>query len=219
MSEKEEAHSDPKVSKRRPEDEAEETARTKIRKALPTEIRKALQSYLERMTRPELDQVEKKIPFPMVEADEVSNLLYVYMPQSSSSRCPREDVITHMEKVLGATLTEDEHERYYKLDEANLVCGSTSGYDKARGCHRSNLATMGYHYCESKGCQDKPMRSSNKDFRLKDAAGKPMPFATNSLAIHYLVEHWDDVAKDKGHMERLNQYLEAVGINPIVTDA
>lgn len=137
---------------------------------------------------------------------EVTNLLYVYAPRSIGSRCPREDVIAHFSHVLGATLKENEYRRCYEIVCVQAEVGTSSQYREPVGCFSKGWSTMGRHQCEHETCRfPKPMESSAVDFQLKDANGQLLPFATNSLAVHYLVEHWDDIAKDKGHMERLNR--------------
>lgn len=126
----------------------------------------------------------------------ITTILYIYEPKSNT-KCPRQDVIEHFQRVFSQKLYETGAVEQYRDEHSIFTRGDMWG---------------GIHVCEGEHCGTPG--SSSFDYHLLHNR-KPTYFATNILAVHYLLKHWDDVYKNKSHLDRLNAYLKTVGIEPI----
>jgi len=150
-------------------------------------------------------ELEKGFPWVTRCFRDVTNILYIYKPKSTNSKCPREDVLVHF-RAIRAQIANWKH--------GEVPCfepGGVSNYKNPKGRFTKGSGWCGTHCCEGK-C-DQPS-SSSCDYHLL-FNGEPTNFATNSLALHYLEEHWQDVFDNKDELDRLNQYLQVVNLRPI----
>lgn len=151
-------------------------------------------------------ELQKEFPWVTRRSRDVTNILYIYKPASINSKCPNEEVLAHFRAIRVQIAT-------WRPDE--VPCfepGSVSNYKNPKGLFIKGGGWCGWHRCEGK-CENQPS-SSSKDYHLL-FNGQPTNFATNSLALHYLEEHWQDVFENKDELDRLNQYLEAVNLKPV----
>lgn len=136
----------------------------------------------------------------------VTSLGYLHKPQSAYSCCPRPDVVRHFVDALGITFHESPQGITYTVSDDRVIAGRLqdgkflSG-EKARRSHTC---------CKIEG---KPVFCGVQDFMLVDKDGISVPYVCNSLIVHALVHHWDDLKENQ--VDLLNSYLAVVGIEPI----
>ena len=134
---------------------------------------------------------------------EVECLLYVYNPKSEKSKCPRQDVIDHFRKLLSPKI---DHGRVH-FDGLNDERGAIVNYRLEKSIFHKGRSFRGIH-----GCEGKCDLSSDASDHLISGTN----FATNTLIVHYLEEHWSDIAQNSKHLDCLNRYLSTVGLKPII---
>lgn len=154
------------------------------------------------------EALRKEFPFVTRTSRPVTNILYIYKPLAVDSKCPREDVVAHFRAIIDQIKNWKTRQNETPLFEP----GAVNNYRAPQSMFGKAGDWMGVHICEGK-CQSQP-RSHACDYHLLHQ-GQATGFATNTLALHYLEEHWDDVYQDKEQLARLNQYLKVVGIAPI----
>ena len=154
------------------------------------------------------EALQKEFPFVTRTTRPVTNILYIYKPLAVNSNCPHEDVVAHFRAIIDQIKTWKDRQNEMPLFEP----GAISDYRAPQSTFEKAGGWRDYHTCEGK-CQSRP-RSHACDYHLLHQ-GQATEFATNTLALHYLEEHWDDVYQDKEQLARLNQYLKVVGIAPI----
>lgn len=154
------------------------------------------------------EALQKEFPFVTRTTRPVTNILYIYKPLAVNSKCPREDVVAHFHAIIDQIKNWKDRQNEMPLFEP----GAISDYRAPQSTFEKAGGWMGVHICEGK-CQSQP-HSHACDYHLLHQ-GQATEFATNTLALHYLEEHWDDVYQDKEQLARLNQYLKVVGIAPI----
>lgn len=104
-------------------------------------------------------------------------LLYVYNCKSNS-RCPDESKIAVLQKLFS---------------QAKKGIGNYD--DKTDNKFEFGIMYKGWHECD---CGE---RSSNQDYLLPGDK-----YFTNSLCVHYLEKHYDDISKEE--LDKLNDLLK-----------
>lgn len=151
---------------------------------------------------------DKAFPFVTRTTRPVTNILYIYKPLATNSKCPRQDVLAHFRAIIDQINNWKPCRNETPLFEP----GTVSDYRAPQSTFNKANSWRGYHTCEGK-CSSQP-RSHVCDYHLVHQ-GQATGFATNTLALHYLEEHWEDVCQDKEQLARLGKYLKVVGIAPI----
>lgn len=151
-------------------------------------------------------EAEQKVYSQSNKGTAVTRLLYMRHPQSLGSRCPRPDVVRHFVDALGITYHESATGITYTVDTDKVITGRL----------QDDVFFINERARDSRLCckiDDKPVVCSMHDYMLVDKDGLSLPYVCNSLIVHTLVHHWDDVDRDQ--LRLLNIYLAVVGIAPI----
>ena len=136
----------------------------------------------------------------------VARLLYMRHPKSLDSRCPRPDVVRHFVDALGITYHESATGITYTVDTDKVITGRL----------QDGIFFVNERARDSRQCckiEGKPVVCSMHDYMLVDKDGMSLPYVCNSLIVHTLVYHWDDIDQEQRRL--LNLYLTVVGITPI----
>jgi len=150
-------------------------------------------------------EAEQKVHSQSNKGTTVTRLLYMRHPRSNS-RCPRPDVVRHFVDALGITYHESATGITYTVDTDKVITGRL----------QDDVFFINERARDSRLCckiDGKPVVCSMHDYMLVDKDGLSLPYVCNSLIVHTLVHHWDDVDRDQ--LQQLNIYLAVVGIAPI----